>query len=54
MKTKKVNKKVVKQMPFVPKDKPYVPVAHPQQVRIDDIRVIPSLVTSNKHIPMGK
>jgi len=54
MPTKKVHKKVAKQMPFVPKDKPYVPTVHPQQARLDDIRVIPSLVTPSKYIPIGK
>jgi len=36
-------------------DKPYVPQPHPQQVRIDAIRDIPSLVTHNpEHTPIGK
>ena len=35
--------------------KPYVPAPHPQQARIDAIRVIPSLVTRNPHFtPIGK
>ena len=35
--------------------KPYVPAPHPQQARIDDMRIIPSLVTSNpQHAPKGK
>ena len=36
-------------------DKPYVPAPHPQQARIDSIRVVPSLVTPNpQFIPRGK
>jgi hypothetical protein len=35
--------------------KAYVPAPHPQQSRIDDIRVIPSLVTTNPaNAPKGK
>jgi hypothetical protein len=35
--------------------KPYTPAPHPQQTRIDAIRVIPSLVTTNPHFtPRGK
>jgi hypothetical protein len=35
--------------------KPYRPAPHPQQTRIDAIRVIPSLVTTHSHlIPKGK
>jgi hypothetical protein len=35
--------------------KPYVPAPHPQQARIDAIRVVPSLVTSNpQYTPKGK
>jgi hypothetical protein len=35
--------------------KPYAPQAHPQQARIDAIRDIPSLVTTNPHFtPIGK
>lgn len=35
--------------------KPYVPAPHPQQARIDDIRIIPSLVTHNpENAPKGK
>jgi hypothetical protein len=35
--------------------KPYTPAPHPQQSRIDDIRIIPSLVTANPHFtPKGK
>jgi hypothetical protein len=35
--------------------KPYVPAPHPQQARIDDIRIIPSLVTLNPQFtPRGK
>lgn len=34
---------------------PYKPAPHPQQHRIDDIRIIPSLVTLNPHFtPKGK
>ena len=36
-------------------NKPYMPQAHPQQARIDEMRVIPSLVTTNpEHAPKGK
>jgi hypothetical protein len=36
-------------------DKPYVPAPHPQQARIDDIRIIASLVTPNPQFtPKGK
>jgi len=31
-------------------DKLYKPAPHPQQHRIDDMRVIPSLVTAPKHL----
>ena len=38
-----------------PAPKPYVPAPHPQQARIDSIRVVPSLVTPNpQFIPKGK
>lgn len=34
---------------------PYKPAPHPQQHRIDAIRVVPSLVTPNPHFtPKGK
>lgn len=47
--------KKVKQITTAMKtDKPYTPTAHPQQHRIDDMRVIPSLNTAPKHIPQGK
>ena len=35
-------------------DRPYVPAPHPQQHRIDEIRIIPSLVTTNPYTPRGK
>jgi len=39
----------------MPQAKPYTPAPHPQQSRIDDIRIIPSLVTANPHFtPKGK
>jgi len=35
--------------------KAYTPAPHPQQARIDDIRIIPSLVTPNPQFtPKGK
>ena len=48
--------KKVKQPTPAPKPlKAYVPAPHPQQARIDDIRIIPSLVTANPHFtPRGK
>lgn len=42
----------------IPQPKPtraYTPTPHPQQVRIDAMRVVPSLVTHNtSNIPQGK
>lgn len=42
----------------IPQPKPtraYVPAPHPQQVRIDAMRVVPSLVTHNANfVPQGK
>ena len=35
--------------------KAYTPAPHPQQSRIDEMRIIPSLVTTNPdHAPKGK
>ena len=48
-----MKKKAVVTTPKI--DKPYAPQAHPQQARIDEMRVIPSLVTTNPHFtPKGK
>jgi len=50
-----MKKKSVKEILSPRVDKPYVPTPHPQQHRIDDIRVIPSLVTANPQFtPKGK
>ena len=47
--------KAKKVAPVVYTNKPYVPASHPQQHRIDDMRVIASLVTTNpEHAPKGK
>ena len=46
-------KKVTTPMQVKP-SKLYTPASHPQQHRIDDIRVIPSLITAPKHLPQGK
>jgi len=35
-------------------EKPYTPVAHPMQHRLDIYRAVPSLVTAPKHLPSGK
>ena len=35
-------------------EKPYTPVAHPMQHRLDIYRAVPSLVTAPKHLPLGK
>jgi len=48
-------KKVKQTTTVMHTSKPYVPAPHPQQARIDEIRVIPSLVTYNpEHAPKGK
>ncbi len=50
-----MKKKAIKETPAPRPLKPYVPQAHPQQARIDAIREIPSLVTTQLHlIPQGK
>lgn len=48
-------KKVLQTTTAMHTTKPYVPAPHPQQARIDSIRVLPSLVTPNPHFtPKGK
>jgi len=50
-----MKKKVKETTTVMHTSKPYVPAPHPQQARIDDIRVIPSLVTPNPQFtPRGK
>ena len=47
--------KKVKEVIQVIPQKVYTPAPHPQQHRIDAIRVVPSLVTPNPHFtPIGK
>jgi len=49
-----MNKKV-KPIPQPKPTRAYTPTPHPQQARIDAMRVVPSLVTHNTHyIPQGK
>lgn len=49
---------MIKKVQPTPAPKPlkaYVPAPHPQQARIDAIRVVPSLVTTNPHhTPKGE
>jgi hypothetical protein len=49
-------KKVIKQTTTaMHTTKPYVPAPHPQQARIDAVRIVPSLVTTNpENAPKGK
>jgi hypothetical protein len=48
-------KKVKQTTTVMHTSKPYVPASHPQQHRIDDMRIIPSLVTTNpQNAPKGK
>jgi len=35
-------------------EKPYTPVAHPMQHRLDIYRAVPSLVTAPTYTPIGK
>ena len=42
--------KKAQSIPALKPAKPYVPAPHPQQHRIDDMRVIPSLITAPKHL----
>jgi hypothetical protein len=50
-----MNSKRAKETIKVIPQKVYAPQAHPQQARIDEMRVIPSLVTTNPHFtPKGK
>jgi hypothetical protein len=47
-------KKIKETIQVIPQ-KVYTPAPHPQQARIDDIRIIPSLVTPNPQFtPKGK
>jgi len=43
-----MKKKSVKEILSPRVDKPYVPAPHPQQARIDAIRIVPSLTTSGE------